>query len=79
MFRRLILLFDFDDFAALVLSALGADGVGQAHFAAIGAGDQVLGLQGIVGAAAVTATLRMFTLWMRGHALLLNMIASIPG
>jgi uncharacterized membrane protein len=78
MFRRSVLL-NFDDFAALILSALGADGVGQAHFAAIRAGDKVLGLQGIVGAAAVAAALRMFTLWMRGHALLLNMIASIPG
>jgi hypothetical protein len=76
--RGLILL-DFDDFAAFILSAFGADGMRQAFFATIGAGNQVVDLQGIVGAATITATLRMFTLWMRGHALLLDMIASIPG
>jgi hypothetical protein len=78
MFSRLVLL-DFDDFTALILSALGADSVGQTLFTAVGAGGQVLRLQGIVGAAAIAATLRVFTLWMRGHALLLNMIASITG
>lgn len=51
----------------------------QAHLAAIGADDQVASLQGIVGAAAVAASLRVLTLWMRGHAVLLEMIASGGG
>jgi hypothetical protein len=62
---------DFDHFAALVLSAIGADSMGQALLTTIGTSGQVLSLQSIVGTAAVAATLRVFTLWMRGHALLL--------
>jgi hypothetical protein len=62
---------DCDHFAALVLPTIGADGVGQALFTTVGASGQVLSLQGIVGAAAVAAALRVFTFWMRGHALLL--------
>lgn len=50
------------------MSAVGADGVGQAHGSAVGAQGEVAGLQGIVGAAVVAASLRVFAFWMWGHS-----------
>jgi hypothetical protein len=49
--------FNFDDFASLVLPALGADGMGQAHLTAIGADSEIGGGHRIMGAAAVAASL----------------------
>jgi hypothetical protein len=67
----LLIFFDFDYFAALVVPAFGANGVGQAHLAAVGAGSQISGGQRIVRAAAVATAFGMFTLGLRGHFLLL--------
>jgi hypothetical protein len=78
MFWGELVFLDVEHFAALVLSALGADGVGQAFLAAVRASGQIGGRQGIVGAAAVAATLGMLTFWMWGHTFSL-MIASIAG
>jgi hypothetical protein len=47
---------DFDDLAVIVLATVGANHVRQVLCAA-GAVNQVAGLQGIMGAAAITATL----------------------
>ena len=49
-------------FAAFVIAAIGADAMGQAQLAAIGAGHGVARLQGIVRPAAVAAALGMFAL-----------------
>ena len=49
-------------FTAFVIAAIGADAVGQAQFAAIGAGYGVARLQGVVRPAAVAAALGMLTL-----------------
>jgi hypothetical protein len=58
-----------DHFTAFVMTAVGTDSVRQTHLTTIGALYQVARLQGIVGAATVAATGRMFSLWMRGHGL----------
>ena len=68
---RFLFFFDCDHFATLILPAVGADGVRQAHSAAVGAGGQVRSLQRIMRAAAVTAAFRVFTLWLGAHLLLL--------
>jgi hypothetical protein len=41
--------------------------VWKAHRAAVGTGDQVMGLQGIVCAAHIAAAFGMLALWMWGH------------
>ena len=66
---RFLLLFFlyFDNFAALIKTAVGTDGVRKAHGTAVRAGGQVAGLQSIVCAAHVAAALRVFALWMWGH------------
>jgi hypothetical protein len=74
-FRGRLVFFYFNYFTTLILPAVGANGVRQAFLATVGAGGEVHGLHSIVGTAAVAATFRMFTLWMWGHALLLDMIA----
>jgi hypothetical protein len=67
----LFLLFSFlsDDFATFVVTAFRADGVRQAHLAAVAAGYKVAGFQGVMGATAITATLGKFSLWMWWHGL----------
>ena len=50
-----LFLLDGDHFAAFVVAAVGADGVGQPHLAAVAARDQIAGLQGIVRAPAISA------------------------
>jgi len=66
--RRLFLLFfHVDDFAAFIVSAFWADGMRQAHLAAVAALGQGSRGQSIMGAPAVAATLGMFALWMWGH------------
>ena len=47
-----------DDFAPLIMTATWANCMRKAHLTAVAALDQVGGNQGIVGAAAVSATLR---------------------
>lgn len=54
---RLFVFVDFEHFAALVVSAVRADRVRQAHRSAVAAGYQVSRRQRIVGAAAVATTL----------------------
>src|SRR3990172_1782473 len=68
LFRLLLFLLYFDHFASFIKAAVGADGVRQAHGAAVRAGGQVAGLEGIVGAAHIAAALRVFTFWMWGHS-----------
>lgn len=52
-----LFLFDLDDFAAFVVPAVGADGMRQAHGAAVRACGEVPGLQGIVCAAVIPPAL----------------------
>ena len=56
------------------MPAIGANGVRQAHGTAIGAGNEIAGLQGIVGAAAIAAALGMFGLGMWCHDFLLILL-----
>jgi len=65
----LLLFFDCDDFAALVVTAVGADGVRQALLAAVAARNQVARRQGVVRPAAVPAALTEFPFRLRGHEL----------
>jgi len=51
----LLIFFQIDHFFAFVMSATGTNSVGQSHLSAVGALHQVLSLQGIVSAAAITA------------------------
>jgi len=67
----LFLLFQVDDFAPLVMTAIRANRVGQAHFAAIAALNQGAGLQAVVRPPPVPASRGMFALWMWCHVLLL--------
>jgi hypothetical protein len=69
--RLLLLFLDFDNFATPVVAAFGANGVLACHLAAIRAGYERDRRHGILRAAAVTATLRVFALWVWGHAILL--------
>jgi len=65
----LLLFFVADNFTAFVVPAVWADGVRQAHLAAVTARDQVACNQRVVGATAVTATGSMFPFWLWGHCL----------
>jgi hypothetical protein len=60
---RCRLFFHIDDFATLVMTAVGANPVGQAHFTAVAALYQVVYSQGIVGATLVPAGAGMFPFW----------------
>jgi hypothetical protein len=71
----LLVLLDLDHFAALVETTVRADDVLQDHGTAVPAGDQAGGLQCVVGATAVTAAFREFSLWLRGHFVLLILSA----
>lgn len=62
-----LLALDLYDLAALVVAAVGAYLVGQAHLAAVGAGHGLAGLQCVMGAAAVSAALGMLAFWKRCH------------
>jgi hypothetical protein len=74
-----LIFFDCHHFAALVLPTIGADRMRQAHPATVLAGYEVGGMQGVVGAAAVAAALRVFTLWLGCHRLLLYDYSKIAG
>ncbi len=52
----LLLFFDRDDFAALVVAAVGTNGVRLAHLATVRASDQVHRHQAVVRATAIAAT-----------------------
>ena len=67
----LLFLADFEDFASLIMTTIGAGCVRKPHRTAVRAGDQVVARQGIVGAPAVAATFRVFALGMGGHDVLL--------
>jgi hypothetical protein len=54
---RLFFFVDFDHFATLVVSAIWADSVRQAHRSAIAASHQVARRQRIMGAATIATTL----------------------
>jgi hypothetical protein len=56
------------------MPAFRANGVREAHRTAIGAGNEIAGLQGIVGAAAIAASLGMFGLGMWCHDFLLILL-----
>jgi len=59
--------FYFHYFTAFVKAAAGADMVGQAHLAAIGASHKVARFERIVCPAAVPTAFGNFTFWQRGH------------
>ena len=63
----LVLFLDLDHSASAVGAAMRADHVRRSGVFALGARDQVGAAQGVVGAAAVTAALRMFSFRMWGH------------
>jgi hypothetical protein len=63
------LLFHADHFTAFVMTAFGADGVRQAHLAAVAASDQIACCQGVVRPAAIPAALTEFPFRLRGHEL----------
>ncbi len=67
----LLLFLDFKYLTALIMSAIRADRVRQAHLSAIGARNQITFLQRIMSAATVAAALGMFALGMWGHDFLL--------
>jgi hypothetical protein len=58
---------NLNNFATIVEAAFRADGVRKAHGTAVGTGNSVYRGQRILRAAAVTASLRVFALWMWGH------------
>ena len=62
-----LFLFYLYDFAAIVKTAFGANGVRQAHGAAVGAGNEIASYQGILRATAVTAAFGVLALGMWGH------------
>ena len=66
-----LLLFDFEDLATLVVTAMGTNTVRKTHVAAVAALGEVLRFQGIVGAAAITTAFGRFLLRKGCHNLLL--------
>jgi hypothetical protein len=60
-------LLDFDDFAAGIVAAVWANAMGKAHLTAIRAGDEVLGIQSVVGAPSIAACFGVFMLGYRWH------------
>jgi hypothetical protein len=64
----LLFLLQIDYFATIIISAIRAHGVCQALDSAVGAADQVVGLQRVMGATAIAAALRMFPFWMWRHS-----------
>jgi hypothetical protein len=67
LLRLFLFLLNLDNFTSFVESAIGTNGVGEAHRTAVGTGSQVIRLQGIVCAAHIAAALGMLALWMWGH------------
>ena len=67
----LFIFFDLDDLTALVLTAIRADGVRQAHGAAIRAGHQIARLKCVMRAATIAAAFGVLTFWLWGHSVLL--------
>jgi hypothetical protein len=63
----LLIFFDLDDFATLVIPALRADGVRETHLTAVAALDELGHNEGVVGAPAVAASLRKFAFWLWNH------------
>jgi hypothetical protein len=63
---------NLDHFAALVVPAIRADGVRQAHGTAIAARNQAARWERIVSATAVAATFGYFTFRLWGHVFLLR-------
>jgi hypothetical protein len=58
-----LFLFNADNFAAFVMTTVGADGMRQPHFAAVAALNQISGFQCIVCTASIATTFRQFTFW----------------
>jgi hypothetical protein len=65
----LLFLFDVNNFPPFIMPAFRADGVGQAHFAAVGALNQIAAGQCVMGATPVSPSGCVFSLWMRCHGL----------
>jgi hypothetical protein len=59
------------DFATFVISAIGANGMRQAHFATIRTLGYIGGGQKIVSSAAISACAGYFSLWKRRHVSIL--------
>jgi hypothetical protein len=66
---RFFVFFDRDNFAALIVATIGANGVRAPHFTTIRARNQVQRRQSVMRAAAVSAAARVFAFWLRGHDL----------
>jgi hypothetical protein len=65
----LFFFFYFDNFAAFIMTAVWANPVRQAHFAAIAALHQILGGHSVMRASTITTTRGVLTFWLRGHYL----------
>jgi hypothetical protein len=66
---NLFLFFDADYLTAFIMAAVRADNVRQAHLAAVAALDEVVRLEAIMSAAAVTAAFGQFPFWVGRHGL----------
>src|ERR1017187_507613 len=71
-----LLLFDFDNFAAFILPAVGADAVGQLGFVAVGALGQAGGFERIVRAAGAGPLLGVSTFGIRHISFSTNLSSS---
>ncbi len=67
----LLFFFDFKHFSALIMSAVRADRVRQAHRTAIGTRNQITRFQCVMGTATIATAFGMFALGMWGHDFLL--------
>src|SRR3989337_2450955 len=65
----LLFFFSFDHLAALVMTTIRADAMGEAHLSTIGTLNQVLWAERIVCPAAISAALGMFPFRLGSHCL----------
>jgi hypothetical protein len=63
----LLFFFDLDDFATLIIPAVGANGVRETHLTAVAALDELGHNKCIVGSPAVAASFRKFTFRLWNH------------
>jgi hypothetical protein len=65
----LFLFFDADYLTAFIMAAVRANNMRQAHLAAVAALDEVVRLETVMSAAAVTAAFGQFPFWVGRHGL----------
>jgi hypothetical protein len=70
--RSGLLLLDFEHFSAAVMAAIRAYVMRPVLLAAVGAGHERRGIEGVLGSPAIAASLRMLAFGKRRHAVLLR-------